>query len=66
MTHRDPVIAIHRRHRFPAEIIAHAVWLYFRFPNSLQMVEDMLAAPVSQKQALLSVGSPPTIKPMMA
>ncbi len=63
MTHRDPV---HRRHRFPAEIIAHAVWLYFRFPNSLRMVEDMLAAPASQKQALLSVGSPPTIKRMMA
>ncbi|MBO0145458.1 IS6 family transposase, partial [Agrobacterium sp. Ap1] len=23
-----------RRHRFPAEIIAHAVWLYYRFPLS--------------------------------
>ena len=32
------------RHRFPAEVIAHAVWLYFRFPLSLRMVEDMLAA----------------------
>ena len=31
-------------HRFPAEIIAHAVWLYFRFPLSLRMVEDLLAA----------------------
>ena len=41
MTDRDP---IYRRHRFPAEIIAHAVWLYFRFPLSLRMVEDMLAA----------------------
>ncbi|EJT01363.1 transposase (plasmid) [Rhizobium sp. CCGE 510] len=30
--------------RFPAEVIAHAVWLYFRFPLSLRMVEDMLAA----------------------
>jgi putative transposase len=28
----------------PAEVIAHAVWLYFRFPLSLPMVEDMLAA----------------------
>lgn len=28
---------------FPAEIIAHAVWPYFRFPLSLRMVEDMLA-----------------------
>ncbi|MGO6733556.1 IS6 family transposase, partial [Rhizobium ruizarguesonis] len=23
---------LYRRHRFSAEIIAHAVWLYFRFP----------------------------------
>ena len=30
-------------HRFPAEIIGHAVWLYFRFPLSLRMVEEMLA-----------------------
>ncbi len=35
---------LYRRHRFPAEIIAHAVWLYFRFRLSLRMVEDMLAA----------------------
>jgi transposase-like protein len=38
---RDP---LYRRHRFPAEVIAHAVWLYFRFPLSPRMVEDMLAA----------------------
>ncbi|RCW78708.1 hypothetical protein C7476_12220 [Phyllobacterium bourgognense] len=38
---RDP---FYRRHRFPAEVIAHAVWLYFRFPLSLRMVEHMLAA----------------------
>lgn len=31
-------------HRFPAEIISHAIWLYFRFPLSLRMVEEMLAA----------------------
>ncbi|WP_043342332.1 IS6 family transposase [Belnapia moabensis] len=30
--------------RFPAEVISHAVWLYFRFPLSLRMVEAMLAA----------------------
>lgn len=41
MTARAP---LYRRHRFPAEIIAHAVWLYFRFPPSLPMVQDMLAA----------------------
>lgn len=26
-----------RRHRFPAEVIAQAVWLYFRFPLSLSL-----------------------------
>jgi hypothetical protein len=35
---------LYRRHRIPAEVIAHAVWLYFRFPLSLRMVEDLLAA----------------------
>ena len=32
------------RHRFPAEVISYAVWLYFRFPLILRMVEEMLAA----------------------
>jgi putative transposase len=32
------------RHHFPAEVTSHAVWLYFRFPLSLRMVEEMLAA----------------------
>ena len=36
--------SLYRGHRFPAEIISHAVWLYFRFPLSLRMVEDLLAA----------------------
>src|SRR5919199_1098944 len=31
-------------HRFPVEVISHVVWLYFRFPLSLRMVEEMLAA----------------------
>ena len=30
-------------HRFPAEIISHAVWLYFRFPLGLHMVEELLS-----------------------
>ena len=33
-----------KRRRFPPEIIAHAVWLYFRFPLSLRLVEEMLFA----------------------
>src|ERR1700753_779836 len=31
-------------HRFPAEIISHAVWFYFRFMLSLRMVDELLAA----------------------
>lgn len=33
----------YRGHRFPAEIISHAVWLYYRFSVSLRDVEDLLA-----------------------
>jgi len=36
--------SLYRGHRFPAEVISHAIWLYFRFPLSLRMVEDLLAA----------------------
>ena len=32
------------RHRFPAEVISHAVWLYYRSSLSLRMIEEMLAA----------------------
>jgi putative transposase len=32
----------YKNHRFPRQIIAHAVWLYFRFPLSLGLVEEML------------------------
>ena len=40
-TPRDPIYA---GHRYPAEIISYAIWLYFRFPLSLRMVKEMLAA----------------------
>src|ERR671916_623551 len=36
--------SLYAGYRFPAEVISHAVWLYFRFPLSLRMVEEMLAA----------------------
>lgn len=36
--------SLYRGHRFPAEVIAHAVGLYFRSLLSLRMVEDLLAA----------------------
>jgi len=32
----------YKRHRFPPQIIAHAVWLYYRFPLSLRLVEELL------------------------
>ena len=35
--------SLYAGHRFPAEVISHAVWLYFRFPLGLRMVEEMLA-----------------------
>ncbi|MDB5683134.1 MAG: putative transposase [Sphingomonas bacterium] len=31
------------RHRFPPEVIQHAVWLYLRFTLSYRDVEDLLA-----------------------
>jgi hypothetical protein len=36
-------ISIYHRHRFPAEIISHSIWLYFRFALSFRDVEEMLA-----------------------
>jgi putative transposase len=33
-----------KRHRFPAEIISHCVWLYFRFCLSYRDVEELMAA----------------------
>ncbi len=38
----EPIALSYKRHRFPPQIIAHAVWLYFRFPLSLRLVEEML------------------------
>jgi putative transposase len=37
---RDP---LYRGNRFPAEIISHAVWLYFRFALSHRDIEELLA-----------------------
>jgi putative transposase len=34
---------LYKRHRFPAEIIQYAVWLYHRFNMSHRDVEDLLA-----------------------
>jgi putative transposase len=32
-----------KRHRFPADVIRHAVWLYFRFTLSFRDVDELLA-----------------------
>jgi transposase-like protein len=32
-----------KRHRFPADVIRHAVWIYFRFTLSFRDVEELLA-----------------------
>src|SRR5262245_48600590 len=36
-------VPTYKRHRYPPEIIAHAVWLYFRFALSYRDVEELLA-----------------------
>ena len=38
----DQTSAAYKRHRFPAPLIAQAVWLHFRFPLSLGLVEELL------------------------
>jgi putative transposase len=40
-----PKLVSHKCHHFPPKIIAHAVWLYFRFPLSLRLIEEMLLEP---------------------
>ena len=37
-----PSINPYKNHRFPVEIISHAVWLYFRFCLSYREVEELL------------------------
>jgi transposase-like protein len=34
----------HAGYRFPPDVISYAVWLYYHFPLSLRMVEELLAA----------------------
>ena len=37
-------VSRYHRHRFPAEIISHCVWLYFRFSLSFRDVEELMAS----------------------
>ena len=34
--------SLYAGHRFPPELISYTVWLYFRFPLSLRMVEEIV------------------------
>ena len=44
-TDPDPPVApaSHIRHRFPAEVISHCVWLYLRFGLGLRDVPELVA-----------------------
>ena len=39
----NPIKNPYMRHRFPAEVISHAVWLYHRFTLSFRDIEELLA-----------------------
>src|SRR5918999_4609800 len=39
-----PIPNPYKRHRFPAEIISHGVWLYFRFCLSYRDAKELMAA----------------------
>lgn len=40
---RSRSTSLYRKHRFPPEIVSHAVWLYHRFSLSFREVEELLA-----------------------
>ena len=40
----EPSKPLYQRHRFPAQIINHCAWLYFRFALSYRDVQEMMAA----------------------
>ena len=46
------------RHRYPAEVVNHAVWLYFRYPLSLRLVEERLAERGSLELQTSTKGEP--------
>ncbi len=40
----NTAVPSYKRHRYPAEILAHTLWLYFRFSLSFRDVEELMAA----------------------
>ena len=51
----SPALSYHG-YRVPPDIIAHAVWLYFRFSLSFHDGEDLLAPPASRSPMRQSDG----------
>src|ERR687894_630655 len=42
--HTNATAQSSKRHRYPAEVIAHTVWLYFHFSLSFRDAEELMAA----------------------
>lgn len=40
----DSARSLYKRHRYPAELIGHCVWLYYRFTLSLRDIEELMLA----------------------
>ncbi|NRI67656.1 IS6 family transposase [Rhodococcus sp. MS16] len=56
-TRVDSTRSLYKRHPYPAEIIAHCVWLYYRFTLSLRDVAElMLARGIVVSQETIRVG----------
>src|SRR5437763_9172936 len=56
----------HYHHRFPAEIISHAVWLYYVFSLSLRDVELLLAGASSSPMRAYGAGARNSVKALPA
>jgi hypothetical protein len=41
-------VSLYHRHRFPAEIISHCVWLYFRFTDPVDFSFHLLRLPLKK------------------
>ena len=39
-----PFVPSYKRHRYPSEIISHAIWRSYRFSLSFRDVEELMAA----------------------
>jgi hypothetical protein len=63
---RDTALALtnYKNHRFPVEIISHAVWLYFRFCLSFRNVEELLLerGVIVTYEPVMKQASPPRMK----